>query len=166
MKLDKKRAARIALKGLTHSYSMHGNPLYAWEAWRIARDSGEPVPGWALAYLDECARRFACMEHPEPKRTPQAVAGAVGMFSRGRGTVFSRARQEGFRESPCGGFELDEKAWIFHEVHRRLIAQEETTLEVAVEEAAAELGLSEAKVKKDYLDARAAYPALRKDRSS
>lgn len=83
--------ARKILRGLAHSYSMDANPLYAWEAWRISRESGEPLPEFAADYFDRVAAQFVTMPNPEPKRLERAVTAATEF----RSGPFSRAQRYG-----------------------------------------------------------------------
>ena len=86
--------AEKILRGLAHSYSMDANPLYCWEAWRVSRESGEPLPEFASDYFDRVAAQFVTMPSPEPKQLNRAVVEATEF----RGGPFSRAQRHGVWE--------------------------------------------------------------------
>lgn len=65
------------------------NPLWIWVAYQEFRDRGLPPPEWILVYLDEAASRFRAMMQAPPKDPHPAIAGALLMKRRGRGSVFS-----------------------------------------------------------------------------
>jgi hypothetical protein len=52
------------------------NPLYCWIVYKQARAKRIPVPGWVLAYLDECARRVTAANGTT---SPKAVAKAFDL---------------------------------------------------------------------------------------
>ena len=63
-------------------------PLYAWEAYLIARNNKRPIPDWVLNYLDSSARRlFGRMPR---KGAANHVATALGLYSQGKGNIFTR----------------------------------------------------------------------------
>jgi hypothetical protein len=66
-----------------------GNPLWIWVAHRMFRDRGLPLPEWILVYLDEVARRLQTMMYAPPENPHSAIAEALLMKRRGRGSVFT-----------------------------------------------------------------------------
>ena len=72
-------------------YEGGGNPLQAWSALLYARALGEQPPAWVMEYLAGCAAAFHNLQHASSegkKIKPNDIAHAVGMVSKGAGTVF------------------------------------------------------------------------------
>lgn len=46
------------LEAARQRFELSGNPLWAWQAWQLARRARVPVPDWTSAYLDACAERL------------------------------------------------------------------------------------------------------------
>lgn len=87
--------AQKILRGLAHDYGIDPNPLYCWEAWRISRESGEPLPEFAAQYFDQVAANLVTMENPETGKHDAAVAHAVGFKTPGRGNHWTQAQDYG-----------------------------------------------------------------------
>ncbi len=80
---------RMEVHGQT--YAADGNPREAWNALLLAYALGEPTPAWAMEYFAVCATGLHEMAHAASrgeKFEPKDSAHAVGMVSKGRGTVF------------------------------------------------------------------------------
>jgi hypothetical protein len=70
-----------------------GNPLWVWMAYRHFRDHNLPLPEWTLAYFDAAATRLQANVQPPPEDPSSAIAEALFMKWRGRGSVFSTFRK-------------------------------------------------------------------------
>jgi len=65
-----------------------GNPLHAWNAFRIARQYGVQVPPWVLSYFDKCVAGIFTSKQ-QNRAAPPGVA-ALGFRSGGKRTELSR----------------------------------------------------------------------------
>jgi hypothetical protein len=68
-----------------------GNPIHAWEAYRLARKTRVPVPELVLEYFGRVAARVSSLarDHvPRKNGVAKAVASAVGLDCRGRYNPF------------------------------------------------------------------------------
>ena len=136
-------------------YRRTGNPLYAWESWRIARHNGLAIPEWVGEYLDRSAEsifeiarqilrerflgRFRKLFRRRPKTDiPAAVVDALE-FSKGRGhvTAFS------------DWVDRNEKSLIAELVARRMEHAGES-MGAAAAEVAWELKISASTVERAY----------------
>ena len=70
-----------------------GNPLWVWMAFRHFRDHDLPLPEWIFVYFDKVAKRLQANVELPPKDPSSAVAEALFMKWRGRGSVFSTFRK-------------------------------------------------------------------------
>ena len=61
-------------------YRSEDNPLFAWTAYRLARDAGLEVPAWVLEYFDMAALNLEWMAGQKPKagRIHAAIVKAMG----------------------------------------------------------------------------------------
>lgn len=86
-------------------YARGGNPLDAWRAYMDSRMSQRPIPDLVLQYFDRVADNFFRLTNSitGPKTLPAdpapAIADALEMTRRGRGSVLTRARARGRAES-------------------------------------------------------------------
>ncbi len=71
----------LAAYSLRHARALYdlseGNPVFAWRAYRAARNAGVDVPAWVLEYLDDAARRIVALE-PGGKKVRDQFAEAIG----------------------------------------------------------------------------------------
>ena len=65
-----------------------GNPLHAWNAFRIARQYSVQVPPWVLSYFDKCVAGI--FDIKQRNRIALPGVAALGFRSGGKGTEFSR----------------------------------------------------------------------------
>ncbi len=78
------------------AFRRDGNPLDAWDAILLARARGDTLPQWVMDYLATCAAGIHDLrvESRAGKATkPAMIARALGMVSRGPGTVFPDAHE-------------------------------------------------------------------------
>ncbi len=78
------------------AFRRDGNPLDAWDAILLARALGEALPQWAMDYLATCAAGIHDLRvesRAGKSIKPAMIARALGMVSRGRGTVFPGAHE-------------------------------------------------------------------------
>ncbi len=76
------------------AFRRDGNPLDAWDAILLARAHGEALPQWVMDYLATCAAGIHDLRvesRAGKSIKPAMIARALGMVSRGRGTVFPGA---------------------------------------------------------------------------
>ncbi len=74
------RGVRIyqdSLERLGVEYEKNRNPLYAWTAYRGAREIGSPVPDWALECLEEAAEEICILTHRRGRVSHTDIAKAV-----------------------------------------------------------------------------------------
>jgi len=69
-------------------YHRERNPLYAWEAYFLARKYKLGIPEWVLEYLDRTA--FRLFEKPPKKDASRYIAKALNLHTRGKGNIYSR----------------------------------------------------------------------------
>jgi hypothetical protein len=93
-----RNAAALYASYLRSQHQETHNPLYVWDAYRLARATGELPPEWVFEYFDRVASGLAELEREsqsgKPIRNPSAaIAEAMGMKAEGRsgaGTPFSK----------------------------------------------------------------------------
>jgi hypothetical protein len=68
-------------------YQRTHNPLHVWHAYVMARHASVPLPSWVVGYFDHVADVLTA---PEGPRSPQAIAEALGLRTKGGP---SKARQ-------------------------------------------------------------------------
>jgi hypothetical protein len=89
--ITKKIFQSLAGGGLSYieeSYKKEKNPLLAWEAYLYARKQKKEIPDWVFAYLDASAQRL--FENIPSRNASTHIASAFGMYSQGKGNIFSR----------------------------------------------------------------------------
>lgn len=77
-----------ALKTFEEGYRKDGNPLYAWEAYLLARWYKLGIPEWVLGYLEDAA--FRLFEKPPKKDASRHISKALKLHTRGKGNVYTR----------------------------------------------------------------------------
>ncbi len=78
------------------AFRRDGSPLDAWDAILLARAHGEALPQWVMDYLATCAAGIHDLRvesRAGKSIKPAMIARALGMVSRGRGTVFPGAHE-------------------------------------------------------------------------
>lgn len=80
------RIGRLFVKAALINYEKFKNPLYLWEAYRVATDYGLTIPEQARRYLYNCAEALTECGH----RTPTSLLKALRLQTRGRGTYATR----------------------------------------------------------------------------
>ena len=80
----------ISFHVLEHRYKESKNPLYAWQAFRQARQSNVAVPEWVLEYLHKSADNLLTMPLGLGKKTQAAIAEALGLKTVGNRSFFDR----------------------------------------------------------------------------
>lgn len=97
--IDPDKNLRDWITGYAHRRFVHSqNPMFAWEAYRAARDLGDAPPEWVLQYLDDAAGKFwseflgyAVSGGPNtPERCFAQAFGISAPGKTGRGTIWSR----------------------------------------------------------------------------
>ena len=96
-------AAQITSEAARVAYERDGNPLDVWLAYWEARESGQPVPEYVMAYLDRCAVALLNLARDAAQGNrvtapSTAIAKAFEMKrpgQRGRGSVFSEFANRG-----------------------------------------------------------------------
>ena len=153
MPQDPYDSAHIA--GYEKQFRRTGNPIYAWESWRIARHNGTPIPVWVAEYLDRCAdavdgisrkrmrgRTVKSLLRKEPPvrklDVPALLAKGFG-FSKGRGHTTAFAEWE----------EHNAKVMVGVMVAKRMAARSES-LGKAAAEIAHELDINESTAQRAY----------------
>jgi len=68
--------ARAELQWCKEQFRAH--PIFAFEAWRIARIFHIDIPVWVLEYLDGCANRLHSLVNEPPEQVGDAAAVAFG----------------------------------------------------------------------------------------
>jgi hypothetical protein len=95
------RGVRIYQESLEHlgvEYEKNRNPLYAWTAYRAAREIGCPVPDWALEYLEEAAEEICILRHRRGRVSHTDIAKAVKLAGTpGKKNAFSSYRNTKWR---------------------------------------------------------------------
>ena len=76
------------LDNFEEGFRKEGNPLYAWEAYLLARWHKLGIPEWVLEYLDSTA--FRLFEKPPKKDASRYIAKALNLHTRGKGNIYSR----------------------------------------------------------------------------
>jgi hypothetical protein len=69
-------------------YGLTGNPLIAWEALLLCLENDYRLPSWVNSYLKESAINLLSLDHAP--RMAGKIASALGVYTGGRGTVFSQ----------------------------------------------------------------------------
>ena len=88
-----------SLEHLGVEYEKNRNPLYAWTAYRGAREIGCPVPDWALECLEEAAEEICILAHRRGRISHTDIAKAVKLAgTRGKGNAFSSYRNTMWRQ--------------------------------------------------------------------
>ncbi len=84
-----------SLEHLGVEYEKNRNPLYAWSAYRSARENGCPVPDWALECLDEAAEEIYILTYRRGRVSNTDIAKAVKLAGTPGGkNAFSSYRNE------------------------------------------------------------------------
>jgi hypothetical protein len=84
--------ANFICEGLEKRFIEDRNPLYAWDAYQIARQAKVPVPDWVAVYLDACAQKLAAAIEPHV---------ALGLSTKGG---HSKVAQKRSRDRDVGVF--------------------------------------------------------------
>lgn len=79
------RSANWAIDDSRQSYEENGNPLFAWQAYEMARKADLDVPDWVLGYLDNVARAIGNVTPLGDKRVRDQAASALGLRGQGGG---------------------------------------------------------------------------------
>src|SRR5687768_1648704 len=81
---------RYKFEHAAEMYRVKPNPLYAWDAYSLARATGEPIPEFVLEYFDRVAANFAKLQEKPPGTKPELpIAKALEMKQSGAGNVFT-----------------------------------------------------------------------------
>ena len=117
------------------AFRRDGNPLDAWDAILLARAHGEALPQWVMDYLATCAAGIHDLRvesRAGKSIKPAMIARALGMVSRGRGTVFPGA---------------DESDWfdIGLQIHTEIEAGNKETFAIEYVAQANDIGKSKAR---------------------
>lgn len=88
------------LEVLLDAYQATGNPLALWEAWRLCREHGLPVPPELLGYLDKVATALLDKKHARGKtgRAGDVAAKALKLNTGKKGGSSFRRHHETDRE--------------------------------------------------------------------
>ena len=125
-----------SLERLGVEYEKNRNPLYAWTAYRAARENGYPVPDWALEYLEEAAEEICILRHRRGGVSHTDIAKAVKLAGTpGKKNAFSSYRNE---------------IWRLHAktVSSNMVEGDKETY--AIEGAAKQLGVSKSTVRRAW----------------
>ena len=80
-----------------HRRSYEGDrPADAWAAFLVSRMLGETPPDWVMEYLATCAGEIYSLETASIAGeiiTPNRIAGALGMVTKGPGTAFTDQKE-------------------------------------------------------------------------
>lgn len=90
--MTKEALALLICEGLQEQFFAERNPLYAWDAYRIARQAKVTVPEWVAVYFDRCAGKLAADADPQV---------ALGLGTKGG---HSKAAQKRSRSRDIGIF--------------------------------------------------------------
>jgi hypothetical protein len=97
---DQRDAIEGAFDEAGRRYRRHRDPLKPWQAYRIARLTGRPIPTWVLEYFDATAgsivEQQAALRHSRSRRVRAEVVSGVFGFT---GRAFQRARNAREQES-------------------------------------------------------------------
>jgi hypothetical protein len=88
-------AQQRAIDAAERQYRETRNPVFAWDSFARSRADRLAIPEWVLAYFDGAARQLGSLvEKAQASETisgpADKIAAALGMTSKGAGTVFSR----------------------------------------------------------------------------
>jgi len=99
LQIQKIRGLHVAiiLKAMHEHYRESENPLFAWEAFHLCKDSDIKIPGWVLDYFYTSAVNLLKIDKVVGGKVAPVVSSALGMSRRG---VFARHKE--FKEQLHG----------------------------------------------------------------
>ena len=157
--------ANIAV--LERFYRKTGNPIYAWDGWRLARKNRLATPEWVARYLDECSRAVIDIARRiGPPATLQKLAGKPSAPRRNRNLNVAAAIARGFGFSRGRGYSTSFGEWMAQNervVIGALVAERMArgeSLSAAAAEVAHQLDISESSAERAYRGLRAENPQL------
>ena len=129
-------------------YRETGNPIHAWEGWRLSRKNELPIPEWVADYFDKCSASIDDIARKiGPPPTLSKLAGRPPRTSQKRMDItvalakgFGFSKGHGHRSSFNDWLAANERVLVARLVAARMAAGE--SLSAAAVEIAGDLGIS------------------------